>query len=224
MSLTTGNDAVTRTLGQRDKHEKPQEVQVDDLSGDGEQHPPSAVNDPRCSPAVQRLHAVLVADGGKARQLARDPPDLDGGRDEHRPGPRRVVDQQLSPCTVPAEERVLHPAARGRHVEPLTIPAEPVRSNVRPAVRAVTREDQVAALGKERPQAPGERHSQTRYIRTNRPFRPVLDCASWNGCDAFTSANGDFPPPRMTGCTISRTSSMRPSFSRAATSAAPPMT
>lgn len=51
---------------------------------------------------------------------------------------RKPVGSSMSSCArgVPAEDRVLHPVPRGRDVEPLAVPVEPVRAQLRAPVPA----------------------------------------------------------------------------------------
>src|SRR5690348_2862370 len=93
---------------------------------------------------------VLFPDRAKAGQLGGDVlAYLHGRRDQDRAEPGGVIDQQLCPW-VPPEDRVLDPAARRGHVEPLAVPVEPVGAQMGAAVAADPGDDGVTPLRQER--------------------------------------------------------------------------
>src|ERR1700722_8350388 len=92
---------------------------------------------------------VLLPNGTEARQFRLEIlADLDGSRNQHRAETRGIVDKQLR-ARVTAEDSVLHPAPRGRDIEPLTVPVEPVRAQMRAPVEADPSNDDIARLGQE---------------------------------------------------------------------------
>src|SRR5712672_2990787 len=99
---------------------------------------------------VQYGPPVLFPDSTEAWQLRGEIlADRHGGRDQHGAETGGIVDQQLRP-RVPAEDGVLHPVPRGRDVEALAIPVEPVGAQVRAPVAADPGDDDVTRLREER--------------------------------------------------------------------------
>jgi len=93
---------------------------------------------------------VLFPDGTKAGQLGGDIlADLDGGRDQHGAEAGGIVNEQLR-TRVPPEDRVLHPASRGRDEKALAVPVEPVGAQVRAPVAANPSDHDVTRFGEER--------------------------------------------------------------------------
>src|ERR1700734_3484621 len=104
---------------------------------------------------------VLFPDSAKAGQLGGDIlADLDGSREQHGTKAGRVVDEQLG-SRVPAEDRVLDAVSRGRDVEALAVPGEPVGAQVRAPVAADPGADDVTRLGQERLDLVGGCHPLT---------------------------------------------------------------
>ena len=104
---------------------------------------------------------MLLPDGPEAGQLGGDVlADLDRGRDQHRAEAGGVVDEQLGP-RVPPEDRVLHPASRGRDIEALAVPVEPVGAQVRAPVAADPGHHDVTRFGEERFELLGRCHART---------------------------------------------------------------
>ena len=87
---------------------------------------------------------------------------LHGRGDQHRAEAGGIIDQQLRP-RVPPEDRVLHPAARRGHIEPLAVPAEPVRAQMRAPIAADPSDNGVTPLSQERPDLVGRCHIPSRY-------------------------------------------------------------
>ena len=116
---------------------------------------------------------------------------LRGRWDQDRAEAGGIVDQQLCP-RVPPEDRVLHPAARRGHIEPLAVLVKPVGASMRAPVAANPGDDRVAPLSQGRldlagrchpvtlsgPTSPGEAlHPVSGYLcgrrRLRRSFRSV---------------------------------------------------
>jgi len=117
---------------------------------DGQQDPPLRRQSPQMLIVVQHGHLVLFPDSTEAGQLrGQILADLHGGRDQHGAETGWIVDKQLRP-RVPAEDGVLHPVSRGRDVEALAVPVEPVGAQVRAPVAADPGDDDVTRFSQER--------------------------------------------------------------------------
>src|SRR5690349_5909837 len=108
-------------------------------------------------------HPVLFPDRAKAGQLSGDVlAYLHGRGDQDRAKAGGIIHQQLCP-RVPPKDRVLHPAARRGHIEPLAVPAEPVRAQMRAPIAADPSDNGVTPLSQERPDLVGRCHIPSRY-------------------------------------------------------------
>src|SRR4051812_38482553 len=95
------------------------------------------------------LHAVLLPERAVHREVAEDVrEDLHRARHAGVSVTRGIVDDQLD-ARIAAEDLELHAVAGGADEEPLSIPEEPVRRQVRPAIPLHPGNDDVAGFGQE---------------------------------------------------------------------------